>query len=114
MVFAISFGSSGVCAQILNGGFEQFDGADVNARGTELRDDVRKAVYAILGLAFPAIFAVGTTIPLMLFVALFAFGAQSLTPLVRKLRAADVWVSRLAAIIFILVGINEIALYWFN
>ncbi len=71
------------------------------------------AVAASLGgLTFPAIFAVGTTFPLMLFVALIAFGAQSVAPIVRKLRAADVWVSRLAAIVFILVGINEIVLYW--
>lgn len=71
------------------------------------------AVAASLGgLTFPAIFAIGTTFPLMLFVALLAFGAQSVTPMVRKLRAADVWVSRIAAIIFILVGINEIVLYW--
>ncbi len=64
------------------------------------------------GLTFPAIFAVGTTFPLMLFVALLSFGAQSVTPIVRKLRAANVWVSRVAAIVFILVGINELVLYW--
>ncbi|MBI4786998.1 MAG: sulfite exporter TauE/SafE family protein [Chloroflexi bacterium] len=69
---------------------------------------------SIEGLTFPAIFAIGTTFPLMLFVALLAFGAQSVTPIVKKLRAADVWVTRVAAIVFILVGINEIALYWFG
>jgi cytochrome c biogenesis protein CcdA len=67
---------------------------------------------SVAGLTFPALFAVGTTFPLMLFVALLALGAQSITPIVRKLRAADVWVSRIAAIVFILVGINEIILYW--
>ena len=69
---------------------------------------------SIQGLTFPAIFAIGTTLPLMLFVALLAFGTQSMTPIVKKLRAADVWVTRIAAIVFILVGINEIALYWFG
>ncbi len=68
---------------------------------------------SIGGLTFPAIFAIGTTVPLILFVALLAFGAQSVTPFVRRLRAADVWVSRLAAIVFIVVGANEILLYWF-
>ncbi len=68
----------------------------------------------IEGLTFPAVFAVGTTFPLMLFVALLAFGTQSITPLVKKLRAADVWVSRVAAVVFILVGINEIVLYWLS
>ncbi|MDE3089068.1 MAG: sulfite exporter TauE/SafE family protein [Chloroflexota bacterium] len=71
------------------------------------------ALASFGGLAFPAIFAIGTTVPLMLFVALLAFGAQSVTPFVRKLRAADVWLSRLAAILFIIVGVNEILLYWF-
>ena len=66
------------------------------------------------GLTFPAIFAIGTTFPLLLFVALLAFGTQSITPLVKKLRAADIWVTRIAAIVFILVGINEIVLYWFG
>lgn len=66
------------------------------------------------GLTFPAIFAIGTTFPLLLFVALLAFGTQSVTPLVKKLRVADVWVTRIAAVVFILVGINEIVLYWFG
>ena len=71
------------------------------------------AVASWGGIAFPAIFAVGTSVPLMLFLALLAFGAQSITPFVKKMRAADVWVSRLAAIAFILVGVSEILLYWF-
>ncbi len=49
----------------------------------------------------------------MLFVALVAFGAQNIAPFVRKLRAADAWIARLAAVVFILVGINAILLYWF-
>jgi cytochrome c biogenesis protein CcdA len=71
------------------------------------------AVASFGGIAFPAIFALGTLVPLMLFVTLIASGAQSVTPLAQKLRAADVWISRAAASIFILVGINEILLYWF-
>jgi cytochrome c biogenesis protein CcdA len=71
------------------------------------------AVTSFGGITFPAIFAIGTTVPLILFIALLAFGTQSITPFVKKLRAADVWVSRLAALVFILVGLNEILLYWF-
>lgn len=70
------------------------------------------AVASLGGITFPAIFAIGTTVPLMLFIALLAFGAQSVTPIVRKLRAADVWVSRFAGTVFILIGVNEILLYW--
>lgn len=71
------------------------------------------AVGSFGGVTFPALFAIGTSVPLMLFVGLVAFGAQSITPFVKRLRSADVWVSRIAAIVFILVGINEILLYWF-
>ena len=71
------------------------------------------ALSSFGGITFPAIFAIGTSVPLMLFVALVAVGAQSVTPWVKRLRSADVWVSRIAAIVFILVGINEILLYWF-
>jgi len=71
------------------------------------------AVGSFGGVTFPALFAIGTSVPLMLFVGLVAFGAQSITPFVKNLRAADVWVSRIAAVVFILVGINEILLYWF-
>jgi cytochrome c biogenesis protein CcdA len=71
------------------------------------------ALSSFGGITFPAIFAIGTSVPLMLFVGLVVYGTQSIAPLVKKLRTADVWVSRIAAVIFILVGINEILLYWF-
>ncbi len=71
------------------------------------------ALSSFGGVTFPAIFAIGTSVPLMPFIALVAFGAQSVTPFAQKLRSADMWVSRIAAIVFILVGINEILLYWF-
>jgi cytochrome c biogenesis protein CcdA len=69
---------------------------------------------SVEGLTFPALFALGTTFPLLLFVTLLATGVQSMTPLVSKLRSADKWVTRIAAFVFILVGINEILLYWFS
>lgn len=70
------------------------------------------AVAAGIGLSYPAIFALGTSLPLLLFVAALALGAESIAPLVKQLRGANAWVSRLAALVFILVGLNEIALYW--
>ncbi|MBI5034806.1 MAG: sulfite exporter TauE/SafE family protein [Chloroflexi bacterium] len=71
------------------------------------------ALSSFGGVTFPAIFALGTSVPLMLFVGLVVYGTQSVTPLAKRLRSADVWISRIAAIVFILVGINEILLYWF-
>ena len=71
------------------------------------------ALSSFGGIAFPAIFAIGTSMPLLLFVALVAFGTQSVTPFAKRLRSTEVWVSRIAAIVFILIGINKIILYWF-
>ncbi len=71
------------------------------------------AVESLGGVTFPAIFALGTTLPLMFFVAFAALGAQSVAPFVRNLRAVNAWVGRIAAVVFVLVGINEIMLYWF-
>lgn len=71
------------------------------------------AVTSYGGITFPAFFALGTTAPLMLFIVLLTLGVQSILPWVKQLRAVDVWVSRIAASVFILIGINEILLYWF-
>ena len=71
------------------------------------------AVASLGGVTFPAIFAIGTTLPLMFFIALVSLGAQSVAPFVRNLRSVNVWVGRIAAAVFVLVGINEIVLYWF-
>ena len=65
------------------------------------------------GVTFPAFFALGTSVPLMLFVGLVMYGVHNVTPFVKQLRSANIWVSRIAAIVFILIGINEILLYWF-
>lgn len=67
---------------------------------------------SITGLTFPAIFAIGTTLPLMLFILLLVLGTESITPVVHKLRSANAWLTRITALVFILVGINEIVLYW--
>lgn len=65
------------------------------------------------GITFPAIFALGTAAPLLLLVGLLALGTQRIHAVVNRLRAADVWVTRLAGVVFMLIGVNEILLYWF-
>jgi len=64
------------------------------------------------GLLFPAIFAVGTTLPLLAFAAMTAVGADSMGSFLRKMRWLDIWVQRVVGVIFLLVGLNEVVLYW--
>jgi cytochrome c-type biogenesis protein len=70
------------------------------------------AVASAGGIAFPAVFAAGTTLPLLVLAALIAGGLDSLGSLLRKTRRLDVWVARAAAVMFLLVGVNETLLYW--
>lgn len=71
------------------------------------------AIASAGGIAFPAVFAAGTTLPLLVLAALIASGVDSLGAVLRNARRLDVWLARAAAVIFLLVGINETLLYWF-
>ena len=64
------------------------------------------------GLVFPGVFALGTTLPLLLFAALIATGASNLRPIVQRAKRIDVWAQRAVGIVFVLIGLNEILLYW--
>lgn len=65
------------------------------------------------GLAFPGVFALGTTLPLLLFAGLIAAGGGNIRAFVQRAKQIDVWAQRLVGIVFVLIGINEVVLYWF-
>ena len=64
------------------------------------------------GLVFPGVFALGTTLPLLFFAGLIATGSQNMRALVRGAKHVDVWAQRLVGVVFVLIGINEVLLYW--
>ncbi len=63
------------------------------------------------GIVFPGVFAIGTTLPVIV-LALLAYQMVNVGQLVRRFKSASVWVQRVVGVIFILIGINEIILYW--
>lgn len=65
------------------------------------------------GVFLPGIFAVGTSLPVLGLVGLFASGTGNVRQFVKQFKAADVWLRHAVGIIFVLVGINETLLYWF-
>ncbi len=65
------------------------------------------------GLIFPGVFALGTTLPLLFFAGLIATGAGNLRAIIQRAKRLDVWAQRAVGIVFVLIGINEIILYWF-
>ncbi len=65
-----------------------------------------------VGFSFPGLFALGTTLPLHLLVVAAAVSAERLRQYTTRVRALDVWLRRIAGVVFILAGINEVILYW--
>jgi sulfite exporter TauE/SafE len=63
-----------------------------------------------LGLAFPALFAIGTSLPVLLLGGLLARGASS-EARVRLGRASAV-LNRVAGLVFIVAGLNDTLIYW--
>lgn len=65
------------------------------------------------GLFFPGVFALGTALPVLGLAGLLASGTVNVRHFVKRLKAADVWLQRLVGVVFVLIGLNEIVLYWF-
>ena len=65
------------------------------------------------GLLFPGVFALGTTLPLLFLAGLVSSGASNLRVIVQRAKHFDVWAQRAVGVIFVLIGLNEILLYWF-
>lgn len=65
------------------------------------------------GLVYPGIFALGTTLPLLALVGLFALGVRKLNTYIYHLKRLDSHVKWLVGAVFIIAGINETIVYWF-
>lgn len=65
------------------------------------------------GWIFPGLFALGTTLPLLVFAGLLSTGRDLGGPLMERLERSRVRISRIAGAIFILVGTNDTLTYWF-
>ena len=70
------------------------------------------AITSTGGIIFPSIFAIGTALPVLGLAWLMTSGAVNMSQFIARFKAADVWIQRVAGIIFLLVGLNEIILYW--
>ena len=64
------------------------------------------------GLVLPGVFAVGTTLPLLAFAVLLTAGIVDVRRLIRRIRSFDTWAQRVVGLLFVLIGVNEIVLYW--
>ena len=64
------------------------------------------------GVVLPGVFAIGTTLPLLGFAVLLTAGIVNLRALIHRARSFDAWAQRVVGILFVIIGINEVILYW--
>jgi cytochrome c-type biogenesis protein len=64
------------------------------------------------GLLLPGVFALGTTLPLLAMAGLLTLGIVDVRRLLRRIRGFDKWAQRVVGLVFVIIGINEIVLYW--
>ncbi|MBI3015259.1 MAG: sulfite exporter TauE/SafE family protein, partial [Candidatus Tectomicrobia bacterium] len=70
------------------------------------------ALRSTAGLVFPGLFAVGTTLPLVVYAGLLAVGSGAAGGLVEHLKRAGPMITRISGVIFVLAGINDTLTYW--
>ncbi len=63
------------------------------------------AVKCESGFALPALYGLGTGLPVFLFAVLIAFGVQSVGKAFNKLTQLEWWIRRITGVIFVLIGI---------
>lgn len=65
------------------------------------------------GIVFPALFALGTTLPLLIVLGALALGARSSTGITQALHRLQPRLTQFAGVILILAGLNDTVVYWF-
>jgi cytochrome c biogenesis protein CcdA len=69
------------------------------------------SIESTAGITFPAVFAIGTGLPVLIFAILLSFGVSKVSTGLNKVTAAEKWVRRIAAVVFIGVGIYYVVLW---
>ena len=64
------------------------------------------------GVVYPALFALGTALPLLALLGLLSVGAGAIQQYVRSFARGQQFVSVLAGILLIVVGLNDTVVYW--
>lgn len=71
------------------------------------------ALASSYGIVHPLVFAVGTTIPLLVLASLVALTDQMSSSVLRGFAAADRSIRPAAAVVLLLAGFNDTLVYWF-
>lgn len=71
------------------------------------------ALRSSVGVLYPPVFALGTTLPLLGLTGLLAVGASQATGYLGGLRRANRVAERVAGVVLVLAGLNDTFVYWF-
>ena len=69
------------------------------------------SIKSTAGITFPAVFAIGTGLPVLIFAVLLSLSVSKVSKWLDKVTAAEKWVRRIAVVVFIGVGIYYIVLW---
>jgi cytochrome c-type biogenesis protein len=70
------------------------------------------ALSSPLGVVYPGMFAVGTTLPLLGVAGLLTAGVTATKGYVRQAKRVGAWLRRAAALVLVLAGLNDTITYW--
>lgn len=70
------------------------------------------AVISVGGWMFPAVFAVGTVLPLLIFAGILAFGYDVSRKFIERMSRYQHNITQMSGVVFILAGINDTLTYW--
>ncbi|WP_374712673.1 urease accessory protein UreH domain-containing protein [Symbiobacterium terraclitae] len=70
-------------------------------------------LQARAGLLLAVIFAAGTAVPVLLWAGALSLGRSTVRAGLRGLRRADRYVRRIAGAVLLMLGLNDVLLYWF-
>lgn len=62
---------------------------------------------------FPAVYGIGTGLPVLIFAVIIAFGVKNISSLFQKVTAMEYWTRKITGIIFILIGIYYVLTHTF-
>lgn len=71
------------------------------------------ALRSPAGVAYPGLFALGTTLPLLGLAAVLATGAGAVQGFLKGARRIDAWLRPAAGIVLMVAGLNDTITYWF-
>ncbi len=66
------------------------------------------------GVAMPAIYAIGTALPVVVFAILISLGTRFVGTVFNRLSVIERWARLLTGVVFLLVGVYYILVYFFN